>query len=70
MQEIPFKKSRNSYIERIKPFINQPLVKVLVGQRRVGKSYLLYHVKNFIRDMDSEANIIYLNMEDFNFRFI
>jgi hypothetical protein len=31
---------RPDYIERIRPFIGKDIIKVLVGQRRVGKSYL------------------------------
>lgn len=33
-------KQRDTYINRISPFIRQSLVKVLVGSRRVGKSYV------------------------------
>ena len=29
---------RDTYIARIKPFINKNLIKALTGQRRVGKS--------------------------------
>lgn len=32
---------RPKYDARIQPFIGKPLIKVLIGQRRVGKSYLL-----------------------------
>jgi predicted AAA+ superfamily ATPase len=34
-------KLRDSYIQRIKPFMRTPLIKVMSGQRRVGKSYIL-----------------------------
>ena len=33
---------RKGYIERIKPFIRKGIAKVLTGQRRVGKSFLLF----------------------------
>ena len=32
---------RPKYFERIRPFIGKLIIKVLIGQRRVGKSYLL-----------------------------
>jgi len=59
--------SRDVYIDRIKPFIRKGLIKVLSGQRRVGKSYLLFQLIEFIRSQDSQANIIYINKEDLQF---
>lgn len=32
---------RPAYIDKIKPFIGKQIIKVLTGQRRVGKSYIL-----------------------------
>jgi predicted AAA+ superfamily ATPase len=34
-------KQRNSYIEKIKPFIDKPVIKVLTGIRRSGKSTIM-----------------------------
>lgn len=31
---------RKEYIDKIKPFINKPVIKVITGMRRVGKSTL------------------------------
>lgn len=59
--------SRPVYINRVKPFIGQNLIKVLVGQRRVGKSYLLLQLMDTIRASDKNANIIYINKELFEF---
>lgn len=50
--------------------MGKPLVKVFTGQRRVGKSYLLYQLQNEIIEKEPEANIIYINKEDFSFDFI
>lgn len=61
---------RNLYLERIKPFIGKGLIKVLTGQRRVGKSYILKSVQNIIADTDSNANFIYINLEDFAFSHV
>lgn len=62
--------SRKIYLDKVKPFINQSLVKVLVGQRRVGKSYLLFQIMQYIQENFSNYELIYLNLEDFEFRFI
>lgn len=62
--------SRPDYIERIKPFIGKDLIKVLVGQRRVGKSYLLYQLMDEIRMIHPKASVIYINKEDYAFRDI
>ena len=56
---------REEYIERIIPFMQKSIVKVLTGQRRVGKSFLLYQLMEHIRQNHPDANIIYVNFEDF-----
>jgi hypothetical protein len=58
---------RDTYIERIKPFMNTPIVKVMIGHRRVGKSYILYQLIELIRNDDKDANIVYINKEDIEF---
>lgn len=54
---------RPIYTERIIPFINKQIIKVLTGQRRVGKSYVLLQLMEHIRHTDAKANIVYINME-------
>ena len=61
---------REEYINRIKPFMKKNTIKVMVGHRRVGKSYILYQLINLIRSEDKNANIIYINKEDLEFDFI
>ncbi len=56
---------RPIYLDRIKPFIGKNLIKVLVGQRRVGKSFLLLQLMDIIRKQDPNGNIIYINKELF-----
>ena len=63
-------KKRDIYISRIKPFMRKSLVKVMVGHRRVGKSYILYQLMDLIREEEPGANIIYINKEDINFKDI
>ncbi len=58
---------RDHYMKNFEPFINQSLIKVLTGQRRVGKSYLLYQLMQQIQLRVPEAQVIYINKEDFAF---
>lgn len=62
--------NRDTYIDRIKPFMRTNAIKVMIGHRRVGKSYILYQLINLIKNEDSNANIIYINKEDLEFEFI
>lgn len=54
---------RPRYTNRIIPFIDKPVIKVLTGQRRVGKSYVMLQLMDHIRNTVTGANIIYINME-------
>ena len=58
---------RDAYIERIKPFMRTPIVKVMIGHRRVGKSFVLFQLIELIEREDKDANIIYINKEDIEF---
>jgi uncharacterized protein len=37
-------KKRPIYVEKIRPFMDQDIIKVLIGQRRVGKSYIFFQL--------------------------
>ena len=50
---------RDSYIERIKPYIGKPIIKVLTGQRRVGKSCIMLQLCDEVKAMDKKATTIY-----------
>ncbi|MEI6349343.1 MAG: ATP-binding protein [Bacteroidota bacterium] len=50
-------------MDRIKPYIGKSLIKVLIGQRRVGKSYLLKQIMELILIQDPDTQIIYINKE-------
>lgn len=58
-------KKRELYLERIRPFIDSAIIKVLIGQRRVGKSYILLQLMDEIQEKlhVGEENIIYINKE-------
>jgi len=59
--------SRNNYFKLIKPYINTNIIKVIIGQRRVGKSYFLYQIIDEVKKLDKKANIIYINKELYEF---
>jgi predicted AAA+ superfamily ATPase len=61
---------RPHYFNQIEPFINSGLIKVLTGQRRVGKSFVLLQVMDEIRKRDPKAQIISINKEDYQFEAI
>ena len=58
---------RDIYIDKIRPFVDRDVIKVLIGQRRVGKSYLLFQIIDEIKKISSGANIIYINKEFYEF---
>ncbi len=56
--------SREHYIEKIMPFIDKPLIKVITGMRRTGKSTIMkLLIENLVGRNISRERIIYLNME-------
>lgn len=62
---------RSSYTEKIEYYLNTKLVKVLVGQRRVGKSYILRQIaKQLINEGISTENIFLINKEFTDYDFI
>ena len=63
-------KYREHYLKKIEPFMGTSLIKVMTGQRRVGKSYILFQLIELIRKKESGANVIYINLEDITFDFI
>lgn len=62
--------SRNHYIEKIRPYVRKNIAKVLTGQRRVGKSFLLFQLIKMVSEEDPASNIIYINLEDYTFSHI
>lgn len=61
---------RPLYLNRILPYVDKGMIKVLTGQRRVGKSYILKSVESIIRKSNPDANFICINLEDFAFSHI
>jgi len=61
---------REDYINKIAPFIHKDVIKILVGQRRVGKSYMLFQLIDHIKSIDDRHKVIYINKEMHDFEFI
>ena len=61
---------REDYLKRVLPFMGKNLIKVFTGQRRVGKSYLLFQVMDYLLERDPQAAIVYINKEDIAFSAI
>ncbi len=59
---------RERYIKKIEPFINQDIIKVLVGVRRSGKTVLLSQVKELlVQNGVPEENFIGINFESMQY---
>jgi len=55
---------RNLYIDKIKPYVNKPAIKVITGMRCAGKSYLLkLIIENIKAERIIKEHIVYINME-------
>ena len=62
---------RKLYLDKVEPFINKDVIKVIVGQRRVGKSYLMLLIMDELeRRGIKKESIIYINKELHEFDFI
>ena len=60
--------NRNQYIERILPFLGKPIVKVITGMRRSGKSCLIrLLIKKLLADGVCREQIIYVDKESYEF---
>lgn len=61
---------RPKYLDKILRFEGKGVIKVLTGQRRVGKSCILNSVEENLRQSSPTANFIRINLEDFAFSHI
>lgn len=60
---------RTKYLQKIIPFINKPLIKVIIGVRRSGKTVLLSQLREHIQFSGVESErIVELNFESFSNR--
>ena len=61
---------RSFYLERIYKFIDKPVIKIITGMRRSGKSCILKMISEEISTRNSNNRIIYINMESLRFEFL
>lgn len=62
---------RTLYLERIRPFYDSEMVKVIMGIRRCGKSTIMRQIIEEIKENGiDEEHIIYINFEDYKYRKI
>ena len=62
---------REKYLNRIKPFINKPLIKIITGIRRCGKStFLKILIDDLIRSKVNPENILLINKDSLEFDLI
>lgn len=62
---------REQYFKKIEPFMEKPMIKVVSGVRRCGKStFLKMLINRIIQNGTEEKNIIYISMELLEFEFI
>lgn len=63
--------TRTKYISKIKPFIDKPVIKVITGMRRTGKStFVKQLIEALLAEQTPESNVLYLNKESLEFDFI
>lgn len=62
---------REIYLNRIRPFYESEMVKVITGIRRCGKSTIMRQIIDEIKEKGiDEEHIIYVNFEDYKYRKI
>lgn len=62
---------REQILNRIRPFYESELIKVLIGLRRSGKSVILRQIMEELKENGvAESQMIYMNFEDFQYSHI
>ena len=63
--------TRKIYLDKIRPFLGKPVIKVITGMRRVGKSCLLRQVINLLKDEGiASERILRIDKESLDFEHI
>lgn len=58
---------RKTYLSHIISHLNRGMMIILVGQRRVGKSFMLRQVRNWLEENRPGATVVYVNKELLDF---
>jgi len=61
---------RKIYLSKVDSYIDKNLIKVFIGQRRVGKSYFVKTIINQVKRKVPQANIIYIDKELYDYDYI
>jgi len=61
---------RFNYTEKVAPYIDKPVIKIITGMRRVGKSKFLELLQKHIKKSFNNSEILSINMESLEFDFI
>ena len=59
---------RTKYLDKIIPFIDKPLIKVILGVRRSGKTVLLSQITDIVSEHVEKPQILSVNFESFQNR--
>jgi len=62
--------NRPLYIDRARPFLAKNLIKIFTGQRRTGKSYMLFQIMELVEALHPGAHLIYIDKDIHEFDFI
>lgn len=62
--------NRHLYTGKLLKQVDNGLIKILTGQRRVGKSYILQFIAREVKKTNPEANFISINLENFAFNHV
>ena len=62
--------TRSTYLEYIVSRINRGMILILIGQRRVGKSYMLKQLQEWLVSNTEKSNVLYINKELYAFSHI
>jgi len=60
---------RPLYIDSARPFIAKNLIKIFTGQRRTGKSYMLFQIMDLVETLHPGSHIIYIDKDIHEFDF-
>ncbi len=62
---------RTLYLDKLKNFIDKPIIKVIIGMRRVGKSTIMkLLIQELLKSGISKESILYINKESLEFENI
>ena len=61
---------RENYLQQLAVWIDKPVIKVIIGQRRVGKSMFMFQIMEHVRHVNPTANCIFINTENEEYQHI